>query len=269
MAVLEEQSKQSDRVITYYQRTAQDYDKEYDMPYWKELYDKLTWRMIEPYLPKAGVILDAGGGTGKWAIPMAEKGLRVVTYDVSQQMLDVAVGKIRERHLEKMIQTKVGDICSLGFPDSYFDFVLAEGDPISYCDDPDKAVEELSRVLKPGCFISAGVDSLFALVRVTLRSKQDLDGAMKILDEKRFYSEHAGFHFWAFTPGDLRALFEKHGLETLKIIGKPVLYSKEMESMLKDSVKAKKLLDIELMLCEQESMAGCGGHLHILARKTR
>ena len=70
-------NEQSDRVIAYYHRNAADYDKEYDVPFFKEIYDRLTWRYIEPFLPRTGVVLDAGGGTGKWSIPIAKKGLKV------------------------------------------------------------------------------------------------------------------------------------------------------------------------------------------------
>ncbi|MEM1569252.1 MAG: hypothetical protein QW547_04110 [Candidatus Bathyarchaeia archaeon] len=41
---------QSARVINYYRKVAEDYDKEYDAPYFKMLYDKITRRYIELYL---------------------------------------------------------------------------------------------------------------------------------------------------------------------------------------------------------------------------
>jgi len=260
-------NEQSGRVIKYYQKAAQDYDKEYDIPYWKELYEKITWHYIEPYLPKEGLVLDSGGGTGKWAIPIAEKGLKVVVYDISKEMLDVTLGKVKERRLEELVRVKEGDICDIDFPDNHFDFVLAEGDPISYCSNPDRAVKELSRVLKPNCFIAAGVDSLFSIVRRELRAKQDVENAIKILQEKRIYAEYWGFQCWAFTPKDLKTLFEKHGLKVMKIVGKPVVYSREMEPLLQNPEKTKKLFEIELKLCEEESIVGFGGHLHIVARK--
>ena len=163
--------EQERNVIKYYEKTAEEYDKEYEVPIFKKLYDKITWRYIEPYLPESGVVLDAGGGTGKWTIPIVEKGLKVVLYDISREMLNVARRKIVEKNLENMVVFKEGDICEIDFPDDSFDFVLAEGDPISYCSNPDKAVGELARVLKPECFMAAGVDSLFSIVRGMLVRK--------------------------------------------------------------------------------------------------
>ena len=262
--------EQERNVIKYYEKTAEEYDKEYEVPHFKRLYNKITWHYIEPYLPESGVVLDAGGGTGKWTIPIVEKGLKVVLYDISREMLNVARRKIVEKNLENMVVFKEGDICEIDFPDDSFDFVLAEGDPISYCSNPDKAVGELARVLKPGCFMAAGVDSLFSIVRGMLVRKGP-EEAFKVLKERRFFAEAWGFYCWAFSPSDLRSLFEKNGLEVVKIVGKTVAYVSrpETEALLQDEEKAGKLLELELMLCEEPSIVGYGGHLHIVARKKK
>lgn len=59
--IMFQSDEQTRRVVEYYRRSAENYDKEYDIPYFKELYDKITWRYIEPYLPEEGIVLDAGG----------------------------------------------------------------------------------------------------------------------------------------------------------------------------------------------------------------
>jgi len=260
--------EQSCKVISYYSKSAENYDKDYDVPYFKELYNKITWRYIEPYLPEKGVVLDAGGGTGKWTIPIAESGLRVVLYDISKEMLDVARRKIKERQLEDLVTFKEGDICEIDFPENHFDFVLAEGDPISYCSDPDKAVKELARVLKLGHFIAAGVDSLYSTARGALVRKGP-EEALNVLIDRKFFSEAWGFNCWAFSPDDLRQLFERNGLGVVKIVGKTIAFvsKPETEPFLKDEVKARKLLDLELMLCEEPSIVGYGGHLHVVGKK--
>lgn len=264
---MENLDAQNRRVIDYYRKTAEEYDKGYETPLFKELYDKITWRYIEPYLPKEGLVLDAGGGTGKWAIPIAERGLKVMIYDISQEMLNVALRKAEEQGLESHIRVKQGDICNIDFPDNHFDFALAEGDPISYCSDPDKAVGELHRVLKPSCYIAAGVDSLLRVIRHAVGLRHDLDAAFRILYAKRFYASKWGFNCWAFTPKDLKQLFSKHGFGVVKMVGKTVVFSREAEPLLEDPEKTKKLLEIELALCEEESIIGYGGHLQIVARK--
>jgi len=257
--------------MSFYKKTANQYDKEYEAPHFKEVYDKITWRYIEPYLPKKGIILDAGGGTGKWSVPMAKKGLKVIICDLSKEMLKVAWQKVKQEKLESWVSLVQGDICHMPFHKCSFKFVLAEGDPISYCSSPEKAVKELSRVLKQKGSIAAGVDSLFSILRRMLNSEQvNLDDALKVFKEKRIYAKDWGFNCWAFTPKDLRHLFTKHELKVIKIVGKPIMFQRRPETdfIFQDKQKTKKLLEIELKFCENIDIVGYGGHLHVVAKKS-
>jgi len=256
------------KVINYYAGMARQYDERYDI-WWSVLYDGLTWEHIRPCLPEGGLVLDAGGGTGKWSIRMAREraGISIVLLDISREMLSVAKEKLAREGLEDRVWLVEADICAMPFRPGVFDFALAEGDPISYCDDPGKAVRELNRVLKPGSYVQAGVDSLFAVVR-RLMHRGRIEEAGEVLREGRFMSDW-GFRWWVFTPRSLRELFENAGFEVVRISGKPVLSprSEELEEALKDEEKARKALELELSACDDPSIAGLGSHLHVVARK--
>jgi len=263
-------TEQESKVMSFYKKTAPIYDKEYEAPHFKEVYDKMTWHYIEPYLPKRGIVLDAGGGTGKWSVPIAKKGLKVIIYDLSKEMLKEAAQKANREKLENLVSLVQGDICHVPFLNSSFEFALAEGDPISYCSNPENAVDELSRVLKQNYTIAAGVDSLFNILRRMLNSEQvNLDEVLTVFKEKRIYAKDWGFHCWAFTPKDLHNLFTKHGLEIIKIVGKPIMFQRRPETdfIFQDEGTTKKLLEIELKFCETPEIVGYGGHLHVVARK--
>lgn len=262
--------RQARKVKSFYREFATRYDELASTSYYKRIYDEITWRFIEPFLPETGVVLDAGGGTGHWAVPIAKRGLRVVVYDISREMLQVALKKAEEEDLSRLISTMEGDVRRIRFPDSTFDFVLAEGDPISYCGKPEKAVQELARVLKPGSFISAGVDSVYSIAFSMLNMEnKSIDKIGSFLQDKRVYIENLGFHTWAFTPTGLEQLFTKCGLEVVRMAGKPVLFLGKPETsyIFEDSKKVRKLIDIELELCQERSLLGSAGHLHIVARK--
>ncbi len=258
------------KVIEYYARMARQYDESYDDVWWKTLYDGLTWAHIRPCLPARGLVLDAGGGTGKWSIRMAEEksAIFIVLLDISREMLAVAREKLLRERLAGRVWLVEADICAMPFRPEVFDFALAEGDPISYCDDPRRAVEELFRVLKPGSYAQAGVDSLFAIVR-RLMHEGRIDEAEQVLREGRFTSSLEGFRWWVFTPRSLRELFEEAGFEVIKISGKLVLSppSEKLRKALGDEEKARKALELELSACDDPSIAGAGGHLHMVARK--
>jgi ubiquinone/menaquinone biosynthesis C-methylase UbiE len=81
------------------------------MLYYK-IYDAITWEYIEPYVPKDpdALVLDAGGGTGRWTIRMARKGCKVVLVDISEGMLKIAAEKVKKEGLQNKITIKEGDI---------------------------------------------------------------------------------------------------------------------------------------------------------------
>ena len=263
--------KRTERVKSYFDRLAEGYDA--SLP-WDELteriYDELTWRYIEPYLPPTGLVLDAGGGTGKWAIPIAEKGLKVMLLDISTGMLEVARRKVKERGLEERISLVQGDIHEMNFPDGHFDFVLAEG-VLEYCADIEQAFRELVRVLKPGCFLVASVDSLY-YVAWAMADSGELDEIPELLQERRYLDEDE-VYCNALAPEDFRILAEESGLEVLKLIGKPVLCQylgeEERQGIFSDPKRLEKLLGLELALCERPSLAGAGSHLQLVARRRR
>ena len=262
--------KEAIKVIEYYAKMARHYDEQYVNIWWSVLYDGLTWEHIRPCLPEGGLVLDAGGGTGKWSLRMAKErpGLSIVLLDISREMLLVAKEKLAREGLEDRVWLVEADICAMPFRPGVFDFALAEGDPISYCDNPGKAVRELNRVLKPGSYVQAGVDSLFAIVR-GLMYRGRIEEAWEVLREGRFTPSPEGFRWWVFTPRSLKELFEGAGFQVVRISGKPVLSprSEELEEALKDEEKARKALELELSACDDPSIAGLGGHLHVVARK--
>ena len=83
-----------EEVESYYDKKSEKYDAIFDTLYFK-VYDAVTWKYVEPHVPAGpnAVVLDAGGGTGRWATRMAEKGCKVVLMDSSERMLKVAEKK--------------------------------------------------------------------------------------------------------------------------------------------------------------------------------
>ena len=97
-------------------------------------------------------ILDAGTGTGFLALPLAEMGYDVVGIDLSEGMLSRAVKKAKERGLN--LDLRMGDVESLDFDDGSFDVVVSRW-VLWTLTQPEKAIEEWMRVLKPGGWMYA------------------------------------------------------------------------------------------------------------------
>lgn len=146
----------------FHDKIAKDYESEFTGYYWK-LYFDVTFANLKEYLPKKhSLILDVGGGTGYWSRKFAKLGYKVICTDIAQKMLDVGVKLAKRKKLTSKIQFKNADIMDMhDFKDNSFDFVLAEGDPVGYCGNPNKAIKELSRVAKKGSFVVVSVDGFF------------------------------------------------------------------------------------------------------------
>nr|WP_296070944.1 methyltransferase domain-containing protein [uncultured Actinoplanes sp.] len=114
------------------------------------------WRLDHPHR-----LLDVGAGAGEVARELA--GLtgpdgEVIALDSSQAMIDAA----RARDGGTGVRYVVGDVRSLPYGDGYFDGVRTER-VLQHLEDPDAAIAEMSRVLRPGgriCLIDTDWDSL-------------------------------------------------------------------------------------------------------------
>jgi SAM-dependent methyltransferase len=95
-------------------------------------------------------ILEVGPGTGFYTLPVAarlEPGGVVEILDVRQSFLDRTVERARRRGLANVVPT-LGDGGQLPYPDSRFDAVYLIT-VLGEIPDPDAALGELRRVLKP------------------------------------------------------------------------------------------------------------------------
>jgi SAM-dependent methyltransferase len=187
-------------------------------------------------------------------------------------MLRVATEKIEAAGLQDRIDVQHVDIRDMAcFAANQFDLVLAEGDPISYCLQPERAVREIARVVKPNRHVIVSVDNKYSAMIYLIRDQAFTEVAV-------FYETgivHGTFPFQTFTPDELRQLVEASGLTVVRLIGKPVLIQlvarllprEQRDAMIEEQFQA--LLDLELQFCDAPSLVGAGGHLEIVGVKQR
>jgi SAM-dependent methyltransferase len=269
-----------DRIVEYHRREAEE-------EYYREVgddavYDEITWKNIEPFLPRKGWILDAGGGAGVWSRKMVETGkCSVELLDITGELLKTAKRRIRKDMLGERIEVLRSDIRSIPHPDISFDLILSEADPISICGDPEKAISELSRVLKPNCHFVAGVDSTFYRALKMLSQGKPLDHILNFLRIGISPAEEeANFDSKSFTPIELISLLQKHDLKTIQIVGKPIGLSTGMLDVFVAALPATRRREIFENKAEKEKLkkmlnriykdpyiAGIGSHLQVVAVK--
>ena len=113
------------------------------------LYDRISKEIVYSYLKDCKCVLDAGTGTGRFALYLAQRGINVVAIDSSKEMVEIAQTKAEREGCQHRIQFIVSDIENLPFKDKSFNGVCSIIVLIHFAC-RDCAVSELLRVLKPG-----------------------------------------------------------------------------------------------------------------------
>lgn len=160
----------------------------------------LEWRMGRPddrileLLDLGGdqQVLDAGCGSGFHSLMVAARldTGRVVSVDVSQEMLDRLHRNAVARGLDARVEPLLADGLALPLPDASVDRALSAA-VWHHLDDPDRACAELARVLRPGG--RAVVCDL--VIEPDTKTVRGLEG-----------------HDRAFGPSEMRRIFEGAGL---------------------------------------------------------
>lgn len=137
----------------FFEVYARNVDHFYEAAYWK-LCDKVIQELIRRHLnvgPGAR-ILDAGGGTGRWALWCTRTlGVHVTIADRSQNMLTQAEHLVCNEGAEQNIRLVHCDIENAPeLHNGEFDGAISIYNMLSFLDNPQQAFATLSRVLKPG-----------------------------------------------------------------------------------------------------------------------
>lgn len=95
-----------------------------------------------------GKILDLGCGIGFWLIEFAQRNYTsIYGVDLSEKSLELA--KIRLDMYKKEAELSIANAEELNFSDNYFDHINCQG-VVHHTVNPEKAIQEIYRVLKPG-----------------------------------------------------------------------------------------------------------------------
>lgn len=123
---------------------------------WAPIYDKVYVKLLADAQRKAAraaaacgpQILEVGVGTGL-VLPYYPPNAQVTGIDLSFHMLQKAVDKKVSRGLSQVGLLAAMDACNLGFADESFDAITVPF-VITLVPDPEGALDEMYRVLKPG-----------------------------------------------------------------------------------------------------------------------
>jgi ubiquinone/menaquinone biosynthesis C-methylase UbiE len=262
---------------SYYNEKAKSYDKAFEILYFK-IFDVITWKYIEPYVPTDpnALVLDAGGGTGRWSIQIASKGCKVILMDISEEMLKIAAKKVEKESLWQRIAIRKGDITRTEYADETFDMILCEH-ALFLFKDPDIILKEFRRIAKKKAPLIISAHNRYVQSLASLSEKPSVDNienALNILTSKKHdaMDKEEKLKIYTWTPEEFREMLERNGFFIEKMGGRghsmPLRISKE-SFMKKDYSRElfNKILEYELTLCEKPDALALAGHLQAIARK--
>lgn len=241
----------------------------------------VTMHFLQKYLPETGLVLDAGGGPGRYTIELAKRGYEVVLLDLSPRCLEIAKREVEKAGVGKKVSEIVeGSITDLSiFEDELFDAVLCLGGPLSHLlelSERERATSELVRVAKKRAPLFISVFSIYGAFRVALYAHpEDLtDSFQEEMLTKKVFGVHTRFgsfpDAYFFQPDELKELLERSGLQTFTLAtceGLSAHLEEATNRLHEDTEKWRRWFNILLQTCTDPSLIGIGNHLLYVGRK--
>ncbi|WP_068785697.1 class I SAM-dependent methyltransferase [Paenibacillus phocaensis] len=253
------------------------YDSQYDE--WARLerhkieFD-ITKRYLDAYITGESLqVFDIGGGPGRYAIYLAEKGHQVTLLDLSKRHLQVAREKAEE-HGVSLSGYFHGNALDLSEIPQEFDVVLLMGPLYHLVKEADrqKAVEEALGRLRPGGLLVASFISNYAPLQDYLADLLPIESVDALLGYLTHGVNQAseGFTTAYFTDSkEARSFMASFGLTELAFAGvENILGSKENEINRLTDDEYQKWLQIGYRLSRDEYLLGTSQHFLYLGRKS-
>jgi S-adenosylmethionine-dependent methyltransferase len=236
---------------------------------------EINRRFICRYIQPGDEVLDIGGGPGRYALDLAQRGCDVTLLDLSPKHIEIA--KARALDMDVKISAICGDACRADdFVKGQFDAVLLMG-PLYHLPieaDRVKAVEAALNCLKTGgllfvAFISsyAGVWDYMKRMPGKILVPDDAEIFDCVLQDKSF----SGISFTAshlIRPGEVEPFMAQFPLEKLHLLSsESVLFFREKELHEQPETVWNAWLDFAEKVCEREEFLTMAGHFLYIGRK--
>jgi len=213
-------------------------------------------------------VLDVGGGTGGFAVPLARAGHRVTVVDPSPDALAALDRRVDEAGMADQVRGVQGDadnIAAVAAPGS-FDVVLCHG-VLEHTDDPRASVAAAVAALRPGGIASVlvanrnaavfarAVTGHIAAARHALEDPRGRWGAQDPLPRR-------------FDPDEATALLRDAGARILATHGVRVFSDLVPSAVIEgEALSREELVALESAVAEHPAFRAIATQLHVLAER--
>lgn len=235
--------------------------------------------LIQRFLPSPpGVVLDVGGGPGRYSCWLAEVGYEVHLIDPVEKHVRQAREASGSQPDHPLASVTPGDASSLNHGDGSVDAVLLMG-PLYHLSDRHQrliALSEARRVLRPGGLLVAKAINRFAALLDGLR-QGFIDDPTYVpilrrgLDDGRHHGDGRSYFTTAFfhRPEELKAEVLEAGFNCMGLypVQGPGELATEVEGRMADAAKREQLLDLVRSVEQEATLLGVSSHFIVVATK--
>jgi S-adenosylmethionine-dependent methyltransferase len=245
-----------------YDLLAEKYDEKIHFNLGAEIRNRIVFRTLDKFIhQKPCKILDAGGGTGFYSIPLALKGHEITVLDVSEKMLEKARESASKHGISERVETVRGSMARAIFPGSSFDVILCHL-AFGYTE-PSRTLSEFYRVLKDnGILFLTVANKYFYCIKESLTG--DFSKVKEILGAEHFFEAPYGVpKIETFTKSEIVNLCLEANFEILRVKGIKVVtdYLPEIPR------KTRGLKVLEERMSEIEDLSPIARHIYLICRK--
>ena len=234
----------------------------------------VVWDALQEVLedsggPSGASVVDIGGGTGGFAVRVAELGHRVTVIDPSPDALAILARRAEESGVAERVTGRQGDLASLpglvrdlGL-DSEVDVVLCHG-VLEIVDDPAAALGALAAVLRPGGALSLLVSQRHAAV-VARAMAGHFQQARALLDDT--HGAHGGGGTTRrFTAEEITTVLDEAGFESRAMHAVRVFVDLVPSSLVDlEPGAAGALVELEQAVASRPEYLALGTQIHAVA----
>lgn len=214
-------------------------------------------------------VLDVGGGSGTWAVPLAADGCEVTVVDSSANALAVLRNRARDAGVADGVRAVQGDVDALAdaVADAEADLVLGHG-LLEYVDDPPEACRALAASAAPGAAVSLLVTGRFAAVLSRVVAGRLVEAHRVLVDPSGRWGPHDPLRR-RMDVEEIRTLVEADGQLTVeRVQGHRVLADLVPDGVLEPGgAPPEALAELEDIAAGTPPLRDMASRLHVLARR--
>ena len=238
---------------------------------WGRLCHSITLANLQRHLDGQHLrILDAGGGNGLDAIPLAAQGHIVTLLDLTGEMLAEARRNAEASGVAGRMAFCQADLAAIPglFPEAQFDLVMCHN-VLQYAGDLDAAIRAVCHPLRPGGVLSAICVNRYSEPYRQALMQLDLDAAYASLDAKTIFAYTFGVPVQAYVAEDLVGPLEQAGCSVIGRYGVRCVNDYIFDNNLKyDPAFFARLERLELALTDRYPYYLLARFFQLIARNT-